>query len=142
MAGSSDDSQSSPSRNLYAEYGVFPPSSSSSDSESSINLGIASACSNQAQVSQIFKVVHHFAHNGRLATVEELKKNMDLITYISSIGHSMEDVNKFVLGKNDPISVNDVNLKNALVQTISGFLKLHRMNLLLLILLLQLMVIL
>lgn len=54
------------------------------------------------------------------------------MTYISSTGPSMEDVNKFVLGKNYPISVNDVNLKNALVQTISGFLKLHRMNLLLL----------
>lgn len=107
------NSNSSQSRDLFAECGVSNPNSpiafvaiaesepipsnfsissdesKALDSHLGVDLGLASSSATQ----DIFKAAHYFSINGRAEALAERKKNAKLMDYISALGLPLDDVN-------------------------------------------------
>lgn len=121
---SAGNSDSSNSRNLFAEYGVSNPNSpsdhaqevrSQDDMVESLANPLAVALSSDdstsldhiqednlgpsldANAHDIFKAAFYFTRKDREEAVHERKMNRDLIDFITAHGLSLKDVNDFVL---------------------------------------------
>lgn len=125
---------------MFAEFGIIPPSSahgqedplvmiSSSqerrmdiDSSDSIpSVGDASTEGSfalednpvglgNANASEVFRAAQQLTHKDRLEAVEERKKNQDLVNFILTKGHSLQEVQSFLSGNGIQRSLNDQDL--------------------------------
>lgn len=78
------------------------PSLDGSDADSS-NLAVTQplGCS-QDEISTIFRAAQSLTSKDRLEVAEERRKNMNLMAYINSLGHSFKDVNDFLENHKKP----------------------------------------
>lgn len=107
---SAENSESSPSRDYFADYGVSNPSSpkmveseaaqldfslgsneSAANSEWEGNMGLGQ----NSLMRDIFKAVQHFSRQDRIDAVEERLKNHKLLNFLNAHGFSMKEVNEF-----------------------------------------------
>lgn len=98
---SEGNSPSSPSRDLYAKFGISAPSSpnmvesepnplalvlGSKDSSSNSGMDVNLALDRESDLQDIFRVARYFTQKDRIDVVDERKKNQDLIDFLYAKG--------------------------------------------------------